>query len=269
MLLIDEIREYILNNFTMEDDLLVRGLWETKCLFQPNPSERLFKYKFLVAQNIGQGAAYTDINQEFDDIELYIGKHFLEMDFCSCHAITELAIMDSIFSTRAKAKHNTFKLQGNSIIKSEQRAKIIADEVSLLMGDKKGTVINIGVVLNIMKAIHDQGHQVYGSDFDEELIGKKFFDDQAEVFSATENEILIKKADVIVITGMTVATKTFDELVEQAKLYGTKVVVFAETASNLYDFMLQRGVDCVVSEPFPFYIFQGETTIKVVRKSEQ
>lgn len=269
MMLIDDIRDYILNNYSKEDDLIVRGLWETVCLFKPSPTERMFKYKFLVAQNIGQGAAYTDISQEFDDIDLYIGKHFFDMDFNCCHAITELAIMDAIFSTRAKSKFDKIQLSGNSIEKSGLRAKIIADEVTKLLGDRKGTVVNIGVVLNIMKAVHEQGHTVYGSDFDQELIGKKYFDGKSEVFSAEENGRLIEMADVIVITGMTIATRTFDELLGKAKAHGTKVIVFAETASNLYDFMLERGVDVVVSEPFPFYIFQGETTIKIVRKADQ
>jgi hypothetical protein len=44
--------------------------------------------------------------------------------------------------------------------------------------------------------------------------------------------------------------------------------MFAETGSNLGDFYVKNGVDCVIGEPFPFYIFQGKNTLNIFRKAQ-
>ena len=65
---------------------------------------------------------------------------------------------------------------------------------------------------------------------------------------------------------MTLATEALDDLVSTAKRFGTKTIVFAETGANFGEgYCRSIGIDVTVSEPFPFYIFQGLTTIEIYR----
>jgi hypothetical protein len=55
--------------------------------------------------------------------------------------------------------------------------------------------------------------------------------------------------------------------VDEAQKAGTKLLLFAETGANFgEEYCRSIGVDAVVSEPFPFYIFQGVSTIEVYRR---
>jgi hypothetical protein len=47
------------------------------------------------------------------------------------------------------------------------------------------------------------------------------------------------------------------------------LLLFAETGANFgEEYCRTMGIDTVVSEPFPFYIFQGTSTIEVHRRVE-
>jgi len=75
-MILDDIRASIKNNASLtEDNLIIRGLWSVDCLFKPNVSERTFNYKFLVAQTLGQGCAYS-LEREYDVkyLESLMGK---------------------------------------------------------------------------------------------------------------------------------------------------------------------------------------------------
>jgi hypothetical protein len=65
---------------------------------------------------------------------------------------------------------------------------------------------------------------------------------------------------------MTLATDSLDLIISEARQAGTKLLIFAETGANFgEEYCRTLGVDTVVSEPFPFYIFQGLSTIEVYR----
>lgn len=65
---------------------------------------------------------------------------------------------------------------------------------------------------------------------------------------------------------MTLATDTLDQILEAAQENDTRVLVFAETGANLGEALCRLGVDTVVGEPFPFYIFHGTSQINVYRR---
>ena len=67
---------------------------------------------------------------------------------------------------------------------------------------------------------------------------------------------------------MTIATDSLELIVEEARKAGTKLLIFAETGAYFAEeYCRTIGVDAVVSEPFPFYIFQGASTIEVYRRA--
>lgn len=263
-MILEDVRQLTKDRFSIKDDLYIRGLWSVDCLFNPNLNERVFNYKFLVAQNIGQGSAYSLVRDyPVRQLEQIMGKHYFNIKIED--DALDIAILDAIYSTRASKKYELIELDGYSTQKAVYRANIIVKEALSLVTMSNPLVANIGVVGNIVKCLLDNNARVIGTDFDDKIVGTKLFD-KAEIVHGKYTDEIVSKADVAIVTGMTLATNTLDNIIEVAKEYNTKLVIFAETGSNLYDFFIEAGVDVVVSEPFPFYIYQGKTEIKIIRK---
>lgn len=248
-----------------KDNFIIRGIWAVDCLFNPNPKERVFNYKFIVAQTVGQGCAYSVVkNYEVNDLKKLMGKNYFDLNLKDLGL--EVSLLDSIFAEYQPKPDLEVEIQGNSIEKSVYRADIIVDEAMRLAGDKKNPLVaNVGVVGNIIKGLLDRGAEVVGSDFDAQLVGKKLFG-QTEIVHGDHTLEWVKQSDVAIVTGMTLTTETMDEIIEVAKENHTKVLIFAETGSHLGEFYLNAGADVVVSEPFPFYIFQGKSVIRIFRR---
>jgi len=65
---------------------------------------------------------------------------------------------------------------------------------------------------------------------------------------------------------MTLANGTFPGILAAATAGGTELLMFCETGSGLAPLLVAEGVATVVAEPFPFYIFDGHTTIRIYRR---
>ena len=249
-----------------KEDAYIKGIWSVDCLFNPDIHERVFDFKFLVVKSIGQGSAYslnTDYRSSY--LKSYMGKKISEIVFDDI--ALEVAVYDSIFAEYQRKKfHSTHRLKGSSTDKAISRAQIIFEESRhLLKGVKDPKIVNVGVVTNVIKVLKDNGYKVKGTDFDDEIIGKQIYKD-VMVYSGNMTLEIVAESDLVVMTGMTLTTDSADDLLRVAKENNTKIVVFAETASNLGDFFIAAGADSFISEPFPFYIFDGETDIFVKRK---
>lgn len=269
-MILQKIRESVINNHDIDESkLIIRGLWSVDCLFKPNIKERTFNYKFIVAQTMGQGCAYSTVkNYDIEYLESLMGKSYLDLKFED--TALEVAILDSIYSTLQRTPDRQIELSGTSVEKAEARAKIVVEEAMRLINKENlkndiPLVCNIGVVGNIIKELIDKDLQVVGADFDEEIVGKKLFNEVAVVHGENTPK-LIEQSDVAIVTGMTLTTGTLDEIITAAERYKTRLVVFAETGSNFGSFYVQNGIDCAIGEPFPFYIFQGMTTLNIFRK---
>ena len=245
---------------------LVKGLWKVDLAFKPNVHERVFRYSFLVAQTMGQGCCYCDKDLEIDaDL---IGKDSREIvREKDCFSI---AVLDSIYASIPRDAQAVHKFEGNSVEKAGMRASIIVDEVNRLgkaMGKSPGEmrVLNAGVVGNIVLALKDQCYDVVATDLDENLVGRTLHGVKVEHGAKTYS--LVEDSDVAIITGMTLTTDSLTDIVDTAKRHDSKVLMFAETGANMGEEYTGEaiGVDVCVSEPFPFYIFQGLTTIEVYR----
>jgi hypothetical protein len=248
------------------EDFTIRGLWKVDLAFKPNPDERTFRYNFLVAQTMGQGSCYCDKTLEIN--EGLLGRDAREIiSEMSCY---EIALLDSIYASIPKTPATVFELRGNSVEKAVSRGGIIVDEVDRLLkrispspGDT--TVVNIGVVGNLIKALKDKGYNVIATDLDDELVGKSIHG--VEVEHGSRNYQHIGEADLAVITGMTLTTDALNDIVHVCQENDTRLVMFAETGANFgEEYCRTIGVDVVVSEPFPFYIFQGLTRIEIYRR---
>jgi hypothetical protein len=249
-----------------DEDFVIRGLWKVDLAFQPSAHERVFRYAFLVSQTVGQGSCYCDKELVID--EDLIGRDAREvMEEGDCYSIS---LLDSIYSTIPKNPVESYELRGNSIEKAVRRNTIIRNEVRSVLEAiraKKGraSVLNIGVVGTLIRNLVDQGYGVSATDLDEKLVGRDIHGVTVE--HGSRNFQMIKDADVAVITGMTLTTQALEDILQVCSDHSTKVIMFAETGANFgEEYCGDIGIDVTVSEPFPFYIFQGVSQIDIFRK---
>jgi hypothetical protein len=249
-----------------DEDFIIRGLWKVDLAFKPNVHERTFRYWFLVSQTVGQGSCYCDKELEVD--QDLIGKDAREIiSEQDCYSIS---VLDSIYASIPRHPERVYEITGNSIEKAGKRNAILMDEVERTLAlsgvdPGKSTILNVGVLGNLIKGLTDKGYSVLATDLDDEIIGKPVHGVTVEHGSKTFQ--LIAESDVAVITGMTLTTNAAGDIVDVCKEHGTKVVMFAETGAHFGEEYCQTiGIDAVVSEPFPFYIFQGMSRIEIYRR---
>ena len=69
---------------------------------------------------------------------------------------------------------------------------------------------------------------------------------------------------------MVLATNSLEEIISTAENHNTKLVIFAETGAGFAPFYINnKNIDIVISEPFPFYTFNGHTQINIFRKIDE
>lgn len=145
------------------------------------------------------------------------------------------------------------------------RADIVAEEALKATSGEPGRAVNIGFVGNITSRLKDKGFSVKATDFDPKVVGERI--KGVDILDGSEkNRSLIRESDVAVVTGMTLATRTLEGLIEMCREFDTCMVVFAQTAPSLASKYPEFGVDAVVREPFPFYDYHGQSKIVVNRK---
>lgn len=263
----DELRNQILGlgKGHSDDEFTIRGLWKTELLFKPNENERTFEYTYLLIQTIGQGCSYC-CDKACIDSEL-VGQDARTV--VSEHSCMRIATLDAIFSVFDRHPVRTYLIDGTSIDKTVQRTRIVVDEVmSLLDGvsaKRAPRVVNVGVVGNFIRLLAGKGVKMFATDLDEGLIGKEIHGTKVEDGDCTLPRVA--DSDLALVTGMTLTNGSFNQIFETAKESGTKLVMFNETGANLGESLCRLGVDSVISEPFPFYIFQGQSRIDIYRRA--
>lgn len=242
----------------------IRGLWEIKLTFRPNLDERIFNYNVILVQTVGQGCCYCN-SRAFRGEEKIIGADSIKiLNKKNCQSI---ATLDSIYSSIPKSPAKTYQFEGNSKEKAEYRTKIILKEAELLLksiNSNKPKILNIGVVGLLIKGLKERGYSVYATDLDKTLIGQTIHGVTIEPGILSPK--YVKECDLAIITGMTLSTNTLEGIIDYAHESGTKLLMFAETGARFGEAYCGLGIDTVVSEPFPFYIFEGISKIEIFRR---
>jgi uncharacterized protein (DUF4213/DUF364 family) len=179
----------------------------------------------------------------------------------------DIAILDSLHASHCPAPTTQIQLSGSPITKATERASIVAGEALQLLPDglhRKPKVVNIGAVGNIIVELKSRGFEVSATDLNPNVVGTLLHG--VVIQSGEANTHLIQNSDIAVITGMTISNGSIDELLSVARECNTKVVIFAQSGASFARFYLDRGASSVVAEPFPFYIFQGISTIGIYRR---
>ena len=243
----------------------VRGLWRTDLLFQPNPVERTFRYVYLLVQTVGEGACYCATIPMLEEGYYLLGEDCREVDFK--YRCFEVATTDAMYSAFERTPDETLTMTGSSAEKALWRSRVIVDEVVRLLelsGTEGGSVVNVGVIGNIVRMLAERGIEVMGTDEDPGLVGAEL--QGVPIYGEDRTVEMVERCDAAVMTGMIASTETMEDIMNAARTTGTKLVMFCETGSNLCGEYVKLGVDAAVAEPFPFYIFGGTTRIDIYRR---
>jgi len=242
----------------------IRGLWKIKLIFRPNLDERTFNYNVILVQTLGQGCCYCN-SRSFWSEEKIIGLDSIKiLNEKNCQSI---ATLDSIYSSIPKNPAKIYQFEGNSKEKAEHRTKIILEETELLLksiNSNKPKILIVGVLGLLIKRLKERGYLTYATDFDKTLIGQSIHGVTIESGMFTPK--YVKECDIAIITGMTLSTDTLEEIIDHAQKSGTKLLMFAETGAHFGEIYCELGIDTVISEPFPFYIFEGISKIEIYRR---
>ncbi len=250
-----------------DKDFLIRGQWAVQLMFKPNIYERTFKYGLIVTQTRSQGVSYCLSGNPIITEEIMGGDARIPLKDRRC---LNISLLDSAFSVFNDKPHEKFEITGTSDEKSTKRANIIVNEIKYHMNkldnSKSKSIVNVGVVGNILKQLSNSGFDCKATDFDPDLIGKKI--NNVPVYDGEKYTMkLIAESDCALITGMTLATNTLSQILDIAQKNNTKIIMFNETGSWFgHELVTSFPIDGVISEKFPFYIFEGNSTIYTHRK---
>jgi hypothetical protein len=247
-----------------DEDFVLRGLWRIDYRYRPSPWERDLAYSMVVAQTTGQGCCYVDYGSASIDDHL-LGTDGREITDCDHY--TSIAILDAIYSVFKTSPEQSFDFKGGSAEKAARRARIVVDQVMRELWEMGGErVLNVGVMGIFIKHLKDLGVEVIGTDYVASSIGNKLH--EADIFGGERTMELIDDVDVVLATGMTLTTSTLGPILEAVQERNKRLILFAATgASFAQEYCEGLGVDVVVSEPQPQYMFQGTSSISIFRKN--
>ena len=129
-------------------------------------------------------------------------------------------------------------------------------------------MLNVGVVGDFLELLAlNTSLSLHATDYYPAIAGRKLHGAYVRDGKHTLDEV--SEADVAIVTGMTLATNTLDDILRVAQENGTHVLLFAETGANFADVYLENGVSTVVAEPFPFYLSGAPScTVRVHRAKD-
>jgi hypothetical protein len=246
-----------------DDDFKIRGIWRMDYHCQPNQWERDLRCGIWIVQTLGQGCCYVDYQGS------YLSEDLLGQDARYAHPQhlwAKIALLDSVYSVFQPVPDSSFTFSGNPHDKAETRARFIVDHVAAVLQKMGGSkVVQIGVLGNLLKQCKDKGLDVIGTDFDPEMVRCGI--NGVTVHHADNNYQLIQQADLVLVTGMTLATHTLQGIIDTAQHYGKKIMLFTATGAHFAEAYCNTfGIDVVFSETLPHYMFQGNSTINVFCK---
>jgi putative heavy-metal chelation protein len=265
--LLHELRSVALERSKSYADELftLRGLWTVNYRYRPNRFERDLSYSLVLAQTVGQGCCYVTYGDARIDEDL-LSRDAREI--WTDDPFTNIAVLDAIYSAFEKHPVASFDFRGTSDEKAVRRAEIISDEVVYQLGGSPAgkRVLNVGVMGNFVPHLTGKGVTFVGSDFESKLLESGL--QGAELHHGDRTIELIETCDVVLATGMTMTSNTIDAILDEVKRCGKKLVLFAATGCHFGEEYCGRfGVDAVVSEPQPQYMFQGTSHIDIFRRA--
>ncbi|MER7518596.1 Rossmann-like domain-containing protein [Streptomyces sp. NPDC126499] len=247
-------------------DFRLRGMWSVDYRAQPTDYERFMVYSFVLAQTVRQGCSYADfgsvpIGEASDgligkDARLVRGRSRAE----------DIAILDAAFGALPRTPTHVVTVDGSPEEKAVARARTVVDETMRLLRLSHGRkVAQIGVMGNLIHHLQREDVDITASDFDPHLIENGVLG--VPVVPGDESARLVAESDVALVCGETLASHTLEGLLAAAAEHGTRLVIFAVTGCHFaQEYVTTFGIDTVIAEPQPQYLFQGTSILEIYRK---
>jgi len=242
----------------------IRSLSKIESICQPHHEDLPYKDTIIIAQTIGTGSCYCFCENPI------LPDHILGQDAREVQTESrciDIAILDSAYSCLPKTPDLFYHLEGNINQKSEARANIVISEVLglILEADiNKPILTMVGAVGSILSGLSKYNIRIFATDFDETIVGKAMGGTIIEHGKHTIERI--RKSNIILVTGMTLASRTLEEILDTVKHGNVRIVMFSETGGNFAPELTKLGVDRVISEEYPFYLSPGISTLRLYRK---
>jgi hypothetical protein len=250
------------------------SFWSLEYIRQHVPDERKTLYAMRLAQAESYGVAF-DLAPVGRHPEASIvgedSRHILK-ERRYRDDLDRTALLDLVIAATAAAPICTVTLDQTLRDKYLLRARLFADEAKLVLlrkglGAVKGArphIHIVGATAGIISALRSRGYDVTATDLSPTVVGQNL--GGVSVSDATENASLIKAADLVIITGMSLCNRTLPALIDVAKTCNTSTLLWAVTGRNLGQYYIQHGVDCVISDPSPFLLLPGSARIGIWRR---
>jgi len=255
------------------DRFRLTAFWDVDYIRQQVPGERKARYTMRLAQAEGYGVALDHrAPRQARDPNL-IGedsRHILNEGRFRDN-IDRIALIDLIVGEVA-AQGREVRFNQTLRNKYSFRSGLFTDEAAFVLRRKsargyKGKRPHIhvaGATAGILNALRVNGFKVTATDLSPDVIGQNL--GGVTVCDAVENCDSIATADLTIITGMTLSNETLPSLLETAKTANTSTMIWAVTGRNLGQYYTEHGVDCVISDPSPFFQLPGPASIRVSRR---
>ena len=269
---LSNIQKKVLDNTDAHQRTLI-SLFPIRHLHIPTPEQKYDLRLYLAQTPIGQGCSYTETKTfDYNLLRDLLGQDtekILKDEKIEC--AIKISILDSMYGSLFPISQKDIiseSFDGSHSQKDDWRTSIVMHEVEQLIGKSNAShklkVLNIGVVASFLIALINAGYDVTGSDFNNSITGGELTGIRIE--NGEKSPYLIKDVDIVIATGMTIATETLDAIIQECRKRCVKLIVFAETGHSFASYYLNEGVDVFLSEHFPFYSFMGPSKIDICRK---
>jgi Putative heavy-metal chelation len=242
-------------------------------IVQQLPRERKTRYTARMAQSenyhglaLGLAPALPDLDPDFVGKDV---RQILKDRLCRDN-IDRTAFVDLVMAHLSQSANEYVTVEGAIQNKYLARMGIFAEEAEKII-QRKGVKTNgaralvIGAAAGIIGALKNRGFEVSATDLSPPIVGTVL--GGVEVCDARfGNASLMKKADLAIITGMTMPNRTLPGLMKLALQYSTSTMIWAITGKNFGRYYTEHGVDCVISDIAAFHLLPGPAHIGIWRR---
>lgn len=259
------------NAMLTDSDVCIRGAWDTSYVIELTRTSSRLHLHYVVVQTLAQGCCYYEPAIEAPGVrESLIGIDAVASDLGG--GAWQIAALDAVYAQLCRAPDERIALDGSNIDKARARAETVQKEVERLIERvaqpaSQPKVLNVGVVGDFLTTLGRHADvTLTASDYYQRIVGTDVSGVTVQHGSMTTR--LVADADVAIITGMTLATGTLDEIFAVARENNTEIMLFAQTGAHFAEVYLELGAATVLAEPLPFYLSgDGISMINIFRRA--
>jgi len=248
-----------------QEQFIIRSIYKVSACFQPHPIDLPYTDELIIVETQLPGCCYCFKENPVLPIEMIgVDARIVRTKSRSIN----IALLDSIYGSLVQQKPtSSYILDDSPAKKSVKRANIIVSEIAKIITQlqdiEEPHITVVGSVGSILYELSQHSDWIiHATDLDPSVVGEKFsgivVDDGYKMTLSH-----LRNSHVALVTGMALTTNTLENIIKTAQECNVKIIMFTQTGGNFYEEYLRLGVEVIVSEVFPFYMFPGITKVNV------